>query len=95
MLHEQIKALICQLTFFHSYHDLEIIAIYDEVYQEDFQWMRWYPHFKIHTVNSIAMINSENKRDQILGSLYQILKDRKQKEEESKKRVLFYHTFSF
>ena len=61
VLHEQIKALICQLTFFHSYHDLEIIAIYDEAYQEDFQWMRWYPHFKIHTVNSIAMINSEIK----------------------------------
>lgn len=95
VIHEQIKALICQLTFFHSYHDLEIIAIYDEVYQEDFQWMRWYPHFKIHTVNSIAMINSENKRDQILGSLYQILKDRKQKEEESKKESTFLPHFLF
>lgn len=95
VVHEQLKALICQLTFFHSYHDLEIIAIYDETYQEDFQWMRWYPHLKIHAVNSIAMINSENKRDQILGSLYQILKERKQKEEESKKESTYLPHFLF
>lgn len=95
VIHEQLKALICQLTFFHSYHDLEIIVIYDEVYQEDFQWMRWYPHFKIHAVNCTSMINSENKRDQILGSLYQILKDRKQREEESKKESTYLPHFLF
>lgn len=95
VIHEQLKALISQLTFFHSYHDLEIIVIYDEAYQEDFQWMRWYPHFKIHAVNCTSMINSENKRDQILGSLYQILKDRKQREEESKKESTYLPHFLF
>ncbi len=89
VIHEQLKALVIQMAFFHSYHDLEIVAIYDEKYHMDFQWMRWYPHFRIHAVNCVGMINSERKRDQILGSLHQILKERKQKEEESKKESMF------
>lgn len=89
VIHEQLKALVIQMTFFHSYHDLEIVVIYDEKYNMDFQWMRWYPHFRIHAVNCVGMINSERKRDQILGSLHQILKERKQKEEESKKESMF------
>jgi len=95
VLHEQLNALVAQLTFFHSYHDIEIIAVFDEKYDEDFQWMRWYPHFKIHAVNCVGTINSERKRDQILGSLHQILKERKLKEEESKKESMFLPHFIF
>ncbi len=94
-IHEQLKALMIQLTFFRSYHDLEIIAIYDEKYNEDFQWMKWYPHFKIHVINCVGMINSEKKRDQILGSMHQIFKDRKLKEEERKKESMFLPYFLF
>ena len=89
IVHEQLKSLVMQMTFFHSYHDLEIVAIYDEKYNESFQWMRWYPHFRIHAINCTGLINSERKRDQILGSLHQILKDRKTKEEESKKESMY------
>lgn len=89
IVHEQLKSLVMQMTFFHSYHDLEIVAIYDEKYNESFQWMRWYPHFRIHAINCTGLINSERKRDQILGSLHQILKDRKTKEEESKKDSMY------
>lgn len=89
VIHEQLKLIIAQLTFFHSYHDLEIVTIYNEQYDEDFQWMRWYPHLRIHAINALGTINSERKRDQVLGSLNQILKERKLKVEESKKESMF------
>lgn len=89
IIHEQLKLLLTQLTFFHSYHDLEIVTIYNEKYDEEFQWMHWYPHFRIRAINAIGTINSEKKRDQILGSLHQILKDRKLKVEASKKESMF------
>lgn len=89
VIHEQLKLIIAQLTFFHSYHDVEIVAIYNEKYEEDFQWMSWYPHFRIHAVNVVGTIHSERKRDQILGSLYQMIKNRKNKLEESKKEGRF------
>ncbi|MDD3361680.1 MAG: type VII secretion protein EssC [Hespellia sp.] len=88
-IHEQLKLILAQLTFFQSYHDLEIVTIYNEKYDEDFQWMRWYPHLRIHAINAVGTINSERKRDQILGSLHQMLKDRKLKIEESKKESMF------
>lgn len=94
-IHQQLQALMVQLTFFHSYHDLEIIGIYDEKYKDDFQWMRWYPHFRIHSINCVGLIHSERKRDQILGSMHQILKERKQKEEDSKKESMFRPHFLF
>lgn len=89
IIHDQLKLIISQLTFFHSYHDLEIVCIYHESYDNEFQWMRWYPHLRIHAINAIGTINNERKRDQILGSLHQILKDRKLKVEESKKESMF------
>lgn len=95
VIHEQLKLILAQLTFFHSYHDLEVITIYNERYDEEFQWTRWYPHMKIHAINAIGTINSERKRDQILGSLHQILKDRKLKVEESKKESMFLPHFLF
>lgn len=89
VIHEQLKLLVAQLTFFQSYHDLEIVTIYHDKYDADFQWMRWYPHLRIHTINVVATVNSERKRDQILGSLHQMLKNRKSKLEESKKESRF------
>lgn len=89
VIHEQLKLIMAQLTFFHSYHDLEIVTLYNEQYDEDFQWMRWYPHLRIHAINAVGTINSERKRDQVLGSLHQILKERKLKIEESKKESMF------
>ena len=94
-IHEQLKLLISQLTFFHSYHDLEIIAIYDSKYDEDFRWMRWYPHFRIKAINALGIINSEQMRDQVLGSLHQMIKERKQRLEETKKEGLFAPHFLF
>lgn len=89
VIHEQLKLLVAQLTFFQSYHDLEIVTIYNNRFDADFQWMRWYPHLRIHAVNVVGTVNSERKRDQILGSLHQMIKNRKNKLEESKKESRF------
>lgn len=94
-IHEQLKIYIAQLTFFHSYHDLQIVNIFDKKYDEDFLWMNWFPHLKIHSINVDGCINSERMRDQILGSLQQVLKERQIKNEEKKKEARYIPHFLF
>lgn len=85
IIHEQLKLLVAQLTFEHSYHDVELIHIYDEKYVDEFAWLRWYPHCRVHAVNVIGNINSDASRDQILGSVYRIIRERQQKTDENNK----------
>lgn len=92
---EQLKLIVAQLTFQQSYHDLQIMIIHNKKYNEDFRWMRWYPHLSIKSLNMSGDINSEQMRDQVLGSLFQILKDRKLKIEESNKQSMFLPHFVF
>lgn len=95
LIHEQLKLLVAQLTFFQSYHDLQIITLYDEKYEDAFAWMKWYAHTKIKAFNVTGCIHSERLRDQVLGSLHQVLKDRKLKRDESKKESRFSPHFLF
>ena len=88
-IHEQLKYLLAQLTFFQSYRELQIVFIHSGAYTEDFQYMRWYPHLRLEFINVIGEIYSEQIRDQILGSIQQILKERKLKQEEEKKAHIF------
>lgn len=88
-IHEQLKLLITQIAFYQSYHDIEFVAIWDKKYDEDFAWTKWLPHFRISAINAYGYINSEKMRDQVLGSMHQILKERKNKLEESKKEARF------
>lgn len=88
-IHEQIKYIIAQSTFFQSYHDLEIIFLHGEAFQEDFSYMRWYPHLHMESINIIAEINNERVRDQVLGSVLEILKSRKLRMEENKDSTTF------
>ncbi len=94
-VHEQLKLLVSQITFLQSYHDVEMIAIYDAKYDDDFRWMRWYPHFRLNELNVSGCVNSEKMRDQVLGSLTQILKARKDKLDESKKESRFLPHYVF
>lgn len=94
-IHEQLKLIVAQLTTLQSYHDLQIITIYEEQYKEDFAWMRWYPHTKIRAINVFGTVYSERMRDQVLGSMNQIIKERKQKRDESKKEGRFLPHFLF
>ena len=95
VIHEQLKLYISQMVFSQSYHDVQFIAIYDKSYQESFEWMRWLPHMKIRMLNVLGMVNTERTRDQILGSMHQILKERQAKLEESKKEAKYIPHFVF
>ncbi len=92
---EQLNLIVAQLTFQQSYHDLQIVIIHKKKYNENFRWMRWYPHLTVKSLNMSGDINSEQMRDQVLGSLFQILKDRKLKIEESNKQSMFLPHFVF
>lgn len=93
-VHEQLKILMLQLTFFQSYHDLEIVFIHDEKYKDEFSYIKWYPHLRIHVINVLGEICTENGKD-TLSSLQQILKDRKQRLEEKKQEQIFKPHFLF
>lgn len=95
IIQEQIKLIVAQLTFQQSYHDLQIILIHNKKYNDEFRWMRWYPHLTVRSLNMSGDINSEQMRDQVLGSLFQILKDRKLKVEENSKQSRFLPHFVF
>lgn len=95
VIHEQLKNYISQMAFLQSYHDLQFVVLYDAKYKKDFEWMRWLPHTKIRKLNVLGMIHSERIRDQILGSMNQILKERSIKLDESKKESKFMPYFVF
>ena len=88
-IHEQIKCILSQITFFQSYHDVQVILLYNDEFKNDFDYVKWYPHVKIHSVNLTGNIYNERIRDQVLGSLHQIFKDRKIKRDEGRKIILY------
>jgi len=73
-----ISTLLFQIAAFHSYKDVEFIALVpDDKYEEDFKDWRWLPHFKIQTLNLRGLIHSERSRDMVLNSFYQLITKRK------------------
>ena len=88
-IHEQLKYMLMQLTFFHSYRELQIIFIHNEAYREEFSYVKWYPHLHVDAINVTGEIYNPQARDQIFGSIQQILKDRKLKQEEDQQEVMF------
>ncbi len=95
IIHQQLQAYLCQIATFHSYRDLQIVVLYDEKYTAEFSWMKWLPHCRIQALNVRGLICTEKARDQVLNSLNQILKERQQKLEESKKEAKFLPHFLF
>ncbi|MBC1908025.1 type VII secretion protein EssC, partial [Listeria booriae] len=77
---------------FHSYYDLQFITIFPEEEKADWDWMRWLPHANMRDVNVRGFVYHERSRDQVLNSLYQILKERKQAltEQSSKQEQLYF-----
>lgn len=87
-VHEQLKILMQQITFFQSYHELEIVFIHDEKYTEEFSYMRWYPHLRIHSINVIGEIYGDGGKS-LLSNLQQVLKEREQRIREKKEEQSF------
>jgi len=81
---EQLQLIMAQVATFHSYHDVEMVTIFPEQEKSAWEWARWLPHTTLNANNMRGFIYHERSREQVLGSLYQILKMRKQALEESK-----------
>jgi DNA segregation ATPase FtsK/SpoIIIE-like protein len=84
-IHRQLTSILTQLCFFQSYHDIELVILVEEEDRPTFEWSRWYPHCRIKSINVSGLISAENHRDQVLGNIAQVLKMRRQKQEEEKK----------
>jgi len=94
-IHRQLSAIMAQLCFYQSYHDIEVIILVEEEHRANFEWTRWYPHLRIKNINVTGLISTENHRDQALGNIAQVLKMRKQKQEEEKKDSRFLPHYVF
>jgi len=79
---EQLQLLVMQASLFQSYHDVQFVTIFPIEEKEKWEWMRWLPHASLRDINVRGFVYHERSRDQVLNSLYQILKQRKHAVEE-------------
>ncbi|MEI3604073.1 type VII secretion protein EssC [Pseudogracilibacillus sp. SE30717A] len=89
---EQLQLMVMQTAFFHSYHELQFIVIFPEEEKSEWEWMRWLPHARLKDLNVRGFVYHERSRDQVLTSLYQILKERKLYLSEQDSREKHYFT---
>lgn len=83
----EIHQIVGQLAFFHSYHDIRFVFIFDEQDYEEFEWMKWLPHFVLPNRHARGFIYNEKTRDQLLTSIYEMVRERDLMEKE--KRLIF------
>ncbi|WZY00477.1 type VII secretion protein EssC [Bacillus sp. FSL W7-1360] len=91
IVQQEVSQLIGQLAFAHSYHDLRFVAIFHENDYENWAWMKWLPHFQLIGMHARGMIYNDQTRDQLLGSLYEVLRERdlQQESRDQNKRKRF------
>lgn len=89
----EIEQIIGQIAFFHSYHDVRIVAIVNEEDYANWGWMRWLPHFQIPQMFARGFIYNEQTRDQLLSTIYEIVRERELDEDKKKKRFLPHFLF--
>ena len=74
----QLEQTLLQLATFHSYHEVEFLVVMDEHEREAFQWTRWLPHMNLRHHNIRSFVYNQRTRDQILTSVYTMIKERMQ-----------------
>ncbi len=92
---EQLQLLVMQTALFQSYHDVQFITIFPEEEKDQWNWMRWLPHASIQGINVRGFVYHERTRDQVLNSLYQIIKDRKLQVDEKNNNEKIYFSPQF
>ncbi|WP_040205556.1 type VII secretion protein EssC [Neobacillus jeddahensis] len=93
---EQLQLLVMQTALFHSYHDVQFVTIFPEEEKGQWEWMRWLPHASLRDLNVRGFVYHERSREQVLNSLYQIIKERKLAiNEKSNKNEKLYFTPHF
>ena len=90
-----VSQLLLQIAFFQSYHDVEVIVLTSASGKEAFEWARWLPHARLAGVNVATVVCEERHRDQVLGSLGQVLKNRALKTSEHKRDSRFLPHYVF
>lgn len=90
---KEIQQVVGQLAFSQSYHDVRMVAIFDEEEYDNWEWMKWLPHFQLPHAYAKGFIYNEQSRDQLLTSIYEIIKERDLHEE--KEKELFAPHFIF
>ena len=81
---KQLIAYIMQLCFLQSYHDLEIVFLAEEKDEDFYKFMKWFNQFKFNQINASTFVCHDNQKEQVLGTLTQILKERKRFKDEKK-----------
>lgn len=89
----EIHQLIGQLSFFNSYHDLRFVFIFHEEEYKDWEWMKWLPQFQMPHIYAKGFIYNEQTRDQLLSSLYELIRERDL--EDDKEKLQFKPHFVF
>ncbi|KKI89575.1 cell division protein FtsK [Bacillus sp. SA1-12] len=93
VLKNELHQLIGQLAFFHSYHDLRFVFIFDEHEYNGWEWLKWLPHFQLPNSFAKGFIYNEKTRDQLLYSLYEMIRERDQEEDKEKLRFTPHYVF--
>ncbi len=89
---EEIEKVMLQLATFHSYHDIEFLFVMREDERDTFNWARWLPHMTFQTQNIRGFVYNQRTRDQILTSVYSMIKERIQTVRErskSNEKIIF------
>lgn len=76
VIKRELQQIIGQLAFAHSYHDIRFINIFKHEEYEDYEWMKWLPHSTLPNMHAKGLIHNEETRDQLLSSLYEIIRER-------------------
>lgn len=73
---EELEKMLIQMSTFHSYHDLEFLFVTREDEVETLKWARWLPHMTLRGQNIRGFVYNQRTRDQILTSIYSMIKER-------------------
>ncbi|UEX90019.1 type VII secretion protein EssC [Staphylococcus ratti] len=87
----QLEQTLLQLATFHSYHEIEFLIVMDEHEYPSFKWTRWLPHMNLRQQNIRSFVYNQRTRDQILTSVYTMIKARVQlvREQQQGEQTLF------
>jgi S-DNA-T family DNA segregation ATPase FtsK/SpoIIIE len=86
IMKNELHQLIGQLAFSHSYHDVRFVFIFNEKEYKSWEWLKWLPHFQLPHAFAKGMIYNEQTRDQLLTSIYEMLRERDLEEKKENTR---------
>lgn len=85
----ELHQLIGQLAFFHSYHDVRFVFVFNEKDYSKWEWLKWMPHFQLPNSYAKGLIYNEQTRDQLLSSIYELIRERDMDTEKERDKMRF------